>query len=209
MTIEGMNATKMVDVMVKFQISPKQFLLLLILETDKREEKGQIVGNQKNAIQNVYRIAEHLEAWSFEEIDDLIEKELLINNTPAGAKRDAYPDNYEVSTLFITAIMSSMDDFEEFWETYPSFVDNFDRANGPKIPLKAADYDALEKDYRRLVKTKAMHRQVMDTLVWAKENNQINMSIAKYVASRMWVQQTELRLSKRSTSMNQLNRLIR
>ena len=152
MTIEGMSATEMVDVLIKFQITPKQFILLWILELDRREGLGQISSSGKSSIQNVYRIAEQLQAWTEMELDDLVEKGLLIDHNPKSGERQAYPDNYEVSNIFMESIMSTMSDFEEFWQLYPGFVDNFqDPQNGRRILadsklkklLKLTDTDEL------------------------------------------------------------------
>lgn len=203
MNIDGLTPTQMVDIMVTFDITAKQFLLLFILETDKLEEKGQIEGSKGSAIANVYRLAE-LEKWSFAEIDDLVEKELLIDNNanPVGSERPAYPDFYKVSDKFIGSVMIQMTNFEELWALYPGFCDNFQDYRGPKVPLKAVDYEEVERLYMRSVHTKAKHTVVMKILQWAIDTTQVNMSIQKYVSSRMWDQHAQLRREKVDSSMS-------
>ena len=120
MNIDGLTPTQMVDIMVMFDITAKQFLLLFILETDKLEEKGQIEGSRGGAIANVYRLAE-LDKWSFAEIDDLVAKGLIFDNSPniPDSKRSSYPDYYQVSDKFIGSVIIQMSSFEEFWQLYP------------------------------------------------------------------------------------------
>jgi len=203
MNIDGLSPTEMVDIMVRFDITAKQFLLLLILETDKLEGRGQIEGTKVSAIANVYRLAER-EKWSFEEIDDLVAKGLIVDHTPTGpaAERSSYPDCYQVSDLFIGSVMTQMTNFEEFWSLYPGFCDNFQDFRGPKVPLKAVDYEEVEKLYMKYVHTKAKHTVVMKVLQWAIDTSQVNMSIQKYVSSRMWDQHAQLRRQEVSDPMS-------
>ncbi len=203
MNVDGLTPTEMVDIMVRFNITAKQFLLLFILETDKLENKGHISGHKGGAIANIYRLAER-EKWSFDEIDDLIAKDLLIDHTPvvAGTERSAYPDFYQVSDLFIGSVITQMTDFEEFWSLYPGFCDNFQDFRGPKVPLKAVDYEEVEKLYMKYIHTKAKHAVVIKVLKWAIDTNQVNMSIQKYVSSRMWDQHAQLRRQTVGDSMS-------
>ena len=199
MHIEGMDVTQIVSVMSKFQISPKQFFLLFILESDRREEKGQIIGDfPKKAIQNIYRFAETIEHWTKEEVKDLVEKGLLLDHNTPGGERSTYPDNYEITDLFEKAIFSTVSDFDEFWVIYPGFVDNFVDYTKPMIPLKAVDQEEVERLYRKKAKTHQMHKQVIEALNWAVEENLINMRIDKYVSSKMWEQHLDLRFSQTS-----------
>jgi len=203
MNVDGLTPTQMVDIMIKFQITAKQFLLLFILETDRLEEKGNIVDSKGgDSIQNIYRIASHLdEKWTFEEIDDLIEKGLIVDHSSRVGARSSLPDNYVVTDLFTSSVMSDMTNFEEFWELYPGFCDNFQDFRGPKVPLKAVDYEEVERLYLKYVRTKPMHALVMKVLQWAIDTNQVNMSIQKYVASKMWDQHRLLRRASSSSKM--------
>ena len=199
MHIEGMDVTQIVSVMSKFQISPKQFFLLFILESDRREEKGQIIGDTPlKAIQNIYRFAEMIEHWTKEEVKDLVEKGLLLDHNIPGGERSEYPDNYEITSLFEKAIFSTVSNFDEFWATYPGFIENFEDYRKPMIPLKAVDQEEVERLYRKKVKTRQLHKQVMEALKWAVEENVINMRIDKYVSSKMWEQHLDIRFSRTS-----------
>ncbi len=199
MHIEGMDVTQIISVMSKFQISPKQFFLLFILECDRREAKSQITGDTpKKAIQNIYRFSETIDRWTKEEVKDLVEKGLLLDHNAPDGKRSEYPDNYEITCVFENAIFSTVSDFDEFWAVYPGFVDNFTDYTKPMIPLKAVDQEEVEHLYRKKVKTHQLHKQVIEALEWAVDENLINMRIDKYVRSKMWEQHLDIRFSKSS-----------
>jgi len=207
MNVDGITPTQMVDIMIRFQITAKQFLLLFILETDRLEERGHIIGSKgSDSIQNVYRIASHLnEKWTFDEIDDLIDKGLIVDHSSKIGSRSSLPDNYVVTDLFTASIIADMTNFEEFWELYPGFCDNFQDFRGPKVPLKAVDYEEVERMYMKYVRTKPKHTLVMNVLQWAIDTGQVNMSIQKYVASKMWDQH---RLLKRAAIASPMTKSI-
>jgi hypothetical protein len=194
--LKGLSAQQLVTLLVECAITPKQLLLLWFLYLDKEEGKGKLIQDGP-AIANVYRFAESVETWSFLEIDDLVRKGWMVdrNKKASDGGRQAYPDYFEVSEAFIDKVFVTGDKFEQFWEEYPSFVENFDGPRGPKIPLKASIMEEVEILYNKRVRTKAKHRQVMEILSWAKSNNLINMNIAKYVGSGMFDQHMELRNS--------------
>lgn len=185
MTIDGMTITQLVDISVKHKITIKQVLLLLILESDKRESF-----NSKELL-NVYKYSEKVEKWTNEEVDDLVKKKLMFT-TSSNPDRQ-YPDSFVVADTFIESVFSTMSNFEEFWERYPGFTDNFESPNLPKVILKASVYEDCEALYKKRVKTKAMHKLVMDILDWGILNGYINMNIQKYISSRMWEQHDLLR----------------
>lgn len=195
--IEGLSAKEAVDLMEDLEVTPKQLFLLMFLHLDKERGDGVIIKEKDDngsPIALVYRFARNISAWSFDEIDDLVEKGLLVshNSHSSGGKRQAYPDNYEITETFKDAVISNWEDFEEFWNTYPAFTENFDTPAGPKITLKACDYEEVEKKYRNVVRTKAKHRQVMEVLRWGIKHDIVRMNILKYVGSRMFDQHKEL-----------------
>jgi hypothetical protein len=192
MLIEGLSATGFVDLLIKLKISPKQLLLLMFLYHDRLENNG-LLPFDGPAIANVYRYAERVEGWTAQEVQDLVDKGLMIdNNSLKDGKKQSYPDHFHVTQKFIDAIYVTVDEFEEFWETYPSWMDNFEDSRKAQIPLKSAVYETVEEMYRKRVKTKTRHRQVMEILRWAIDNDMIKMGIEKYVGSSMFDQQKKL-----------------
>ena len=191
--LEGFSAKQVVDLLISCKINPKQLFLLLFLYLDREEGNGKLIQDGP-AIANVYRFAEKVETWTHEEIDDLVNKGLMEDrNTIKDGKRGGYPDYFVLTDTFIDKVFASRDRFQQFWDEYPSFVDNFHNPRGAKIPLKAADIDELEVVYNKRVRTVKKHKQVMEILDWAKKNGLINMNIAKYIGSMMYDQHIELR----------------
>ena len=192
MLIEGLTAKGFVNILIGLKIKPAQLLLLMFLYHDRLEGEGKLAYDGPS-IANVYRYAEHVGGWSREEIEDLVEKGLMVdNNSVSGGKKQAYPDHFHVTQKFIDAVYVTSSHFAEFWDEYPSFVENFEDARKGMIPLKAAVYEEVEAMYKKRVKTKSHHLRAMEVLRWAKENNLINMGIAKYVGAAMFDQQREL-----------------
>jgi len=183
-----------VSLLIECDISLNQLMLLWLLYTDREESGGKLVSDGP-AIANLYRYAEKVTTWSFDEIDDLVKKGWMVdrNKTGADGKRQAYPDHYQVTDEFIDKVFVSGDRFEQFWESYPSFVENFDGPRGPMIPLKATVMEEVEVLYKKRVRTIAKHKQVMEILDWAKKRGLINMNIAKYVGSMMFDQHMQLK----------------
>lgn len=192
--LNGLSAKQLVSLLIELDISINQFLLLWFLHLDKEEGNGKLI-TEGPAIANIYRYAEKVNSWSFAEIDDLINKGWMIDRNKASqdGSRQAYPDYFEISETFEDKLFVTSDRFDQFWEEYPAFVENFNGPRGPMIPLKAAVMEDVELLYKKRVRTKAKHQEVMDILKWAKEEGLINMNIAKYVGSGMFDQHKELK----------------
>jgi hypothetical protein len=182
-----------IEFCAKYHITVKQFLLCYVLYLDKQESQGRPLSKRGPAIANIYKYTSKVEPWGFDDIDNLVERGLLRDlNKAMKDGRGTHPDMLEVTEKFVAAIMATMTQFDAFWAAYPAFTKNFNHPGGRMITLKAADKVDLEKTYLRKVKTKAQHAFVMEMLTWAKQNDMVNMSIAKYVGSEMWDQHHEL-----------------
>jgi hypothetical protein len=191
--LEGLSARSAITLMGELKVTVKQYLLLVLLYLDREEGHGRLQPSG-TAIAKVYQYSEQIEKWTPAEIDDLVRKGLLIDANPvADGQKPSYPDHFVVSDQFIELVFKKADSFEEFWEAYPSFVNNFDDARGPMIPLKAAVMEEVEDLYHKRVRTREKHRQVMESLEWGKKNGLINMNILKYVGSAMYDQHQSLR----------------
>ena len=92
----------------------------------------------------------------------------------------------DVTDKFIDAFLTNQDNFQEFWDAYPTSVPNFDGKPG-RVPLKSCDPFLLEKRYRSLVKTKKLHVQVLAALKWCIQVGRFpNMRIDNYLNSDMY-----------------------
>jgi len=192
--LNGLSARHLVNLLIECDITINQFLLLWFLYLDKEEGNGKLI-HEGPAIANLYRYSEKVSKWSADEISDLVQKGWLVdrNKDRQDGGRQAYPDYYDVTDTFEDKVFVTMDRFDQFWEEYPSFVENFDGPRGPMIPLKSSIMEEVEILYKKRVRTKAKHKEVMEILKWAKKNGLINMNIAKYVGSGMFDQHKELK----------------
>lgn len=191
------NVKQFTDFLLKWDITPNQFFLCWLLFWDHHEyedrklTKGgkRMNPNDKSAAVNLYRYAKKGKSWNKQEISDLQDKGLI---APTNDKKRYVIDSQQVTQKFIDAVLVNREREDEFWESYPSWVQNFNNPSKPDIPLKSCDQDKIKTLYRSLVRTKARHERVMEILNWAKRHEKIKMSIANFVKSRMWEQLEEL-----------------
>lgn len=176
-----------VNLLNRLKITANQFLLCYLLLTDQKleDETGKLAYIKKGTgMANLYKYATQNSTWSKLEIEDLVTKGYLLdkNNTDKH-----YPDYLIVTEKFINQVFKRSNAFQEFWEAYPSFVPNFNHPNGPKVKLKITDPDELEKLYNSKVRSLAEHDMVLEVVHWARDNNQLNISIENFVKSRHWL----------------------
>lgn len=177
-----------INFLLKYKITPNQFLLCYLLYWDRKEQEMAQEEGLKRAFVWVYKYHEGVKSiygkkgWTTEEINDLIEKGIVRRYSKAS---DIYPDQLEVTDKFVIA-MNTRDNFAELWETYPAFHENFDDPRGPKVRLKTANYDQLERIYMRAIRTASEHIEVMKVLRWCIDNNALNIGIEKWITSRQW-----------------------
>ena len=74
-------------------------------------------------------------------------------------------------------------EFERFWNTYPYRVSVGDK----RLILKSVDKDDLAEVYLNKIITKDRHERVMKVLNWAKENNEINVRVDKFIIAEIWI----------------------
>jgi hypothetical protein len=187
------NVKDYVNFIIKANITERQFLLCYLLYTDAKIKNGKRIFIEKgSAISSIYKFNTHHQnkygdnAWTKESIEDLINKGFIVQ---VGNKFS--PDMLEITSKF-SHLFTTHNHFNEFWNTYPSFVDNFKHSAGRKIRLKACDKDALEEAYLKIVSSEKLHKDVMNVLNWAITNNQISMSIENYIRSRQWNEDKKL-----------------
>jgi len=155
---------KYVDIIVKLNISPMQvFFLQLIYE--KRYDL-------------LYKITGEGYFFPVEELQDLEDKDLVINTNPGSNSQ--FADFYEVtprfSEVFYTA---SIIDAEEFWRAYPPFI----TINGKKIPAKGVNKPELLKWYHKHIGAVHSHSRVMTALEFAVQKRLIAVRIDKWLQS--------------------------
>ena len=185
-----------VNFLTRNKISANQFLLCFLLYSDEKVKIGskEVYPSQRlieeqniNApIANLFKYI-HSVGITEDEINDLVEKGLIENkNRVVNQRQQMYPEHFKVTGKFIDEIFTSDSDFEEFWETYPTYIKNFTNPNGPKINLRACDKDETEDLYKKRIKTKSAHKRLMSITKKAKEKGMLNMNIMKYLGSEAW-----------------------
>lgn len=175
-----------VDLLCGLNITANQFLLCHLLYDDYQED---VVGARKKvSITYLYRyLKDSKRVWKRDEIDDLIERGYLIDNS----RGKMSPDMLEVTEKFINQVYASLGRFKEFWDSYPKTMPAIQ--GGGHIKLKACDPDELQEVYDKIVKTNKLHNEILDLVKWADKNNQLNIGIEKFVKSRMWETLAELK----------------
>jgi hypothetical protein len=159
---------KYVDVLLKLDINAIQVLFC------------QIIFERRHDL--LYRIAQEGQIFPQKDLDDLVEKGLVIDTNPTGPNK--YADFYEVTDKFVQAFYdASTRDGEEFWEAYPPFI-NID---GKKIPSKAVNKEELVRWYHKHIGSIHDHKKVMAALKYAKDNRLISMRIDKWLQSEAFV----------------------
>lgn len=180
-----LDVNKYVHTLCTMNITANQYLLCYLLYTDQKKE-GKFI-RKGSEIANLYKYASANKgkiAWTKEEVRDLVDKGFLID--PAYTDKSTYPDHLIVTEKFTENLFIRANKFEEFWEAYPFIVPNFTNPRGPSIKLKVCDKDDVKKLYLRKVKTIAQHKEILDILEWAVENEKLNVNIKNFIASEQW-----------------------
>lgn len=136
-----------------------------------------------------------VDKWTTEDIEALIRAGFIDANS-LNSRGSVTPDNLKLTPLFLEAIFLGEKDFEEFWSTYPGFVDNFQDARGPKVILKAVDKDEIEELYKKRIRTQIAHEILMRSLRWGIKKNMINMRIDNFLKSEIWKELDQLRIKE-------------
>jgi hypothetical protein len=185
------DLNRYVDFLVKHEITTEQFFLCYCIYVDGRQSNG-LFPDKGRAKANIYKYAEGVKPFPFKDIDDLVDKGLLIDENKKGIHRNTYPDHFRVTDLFIDSIFTTEDRFEEFWSVYPGLVNNFRDIRGPKIPLKACDKDEVRDLYLKRVPTIDLHERCVRATAACKRAGIINMNILKWIGGEVWMSYEEL-----------------
>lgn len=151
-----------VNVLIELDIDSTQLLFLLIIH------------NREFAL--LYQIKNEGQGFDEDSLTDLEEKGLVVNNNIN--RNDYYADHYEVTELFKEKFFyATMQDAEQFWDEYPSFI----TINGKRTTTKAVNKQELLRWYHNTVTPAYDHQKIMDALYYAIDNQLINMRIDKWL----------------------------
>lgn len=196
------NVNQYVNFLIKYNITQEQFLLCYLLYTDSvgelpdgrrkylaKDSKGRPIIKMYEYINHIKKV-KGKQPWTSEDVKHL-EKVGFIK---APANNKLSPDMLILTDKFINNIFSSDDDFEKFWDEYPSFIPNFNNPQaGRKVKLKAVDPDELKKRFKKIIDTKNKFNFMMKNLQWAKKSDNVTMNIKNYLVSRQWREDNKLR----------------
>lgn len=177
-----------VQTLVSLGITANQFLLCHLLYEDQEEEIN--APQRKRAVANIYKYGQK-NKWVRREIEDLLSKGYLVDNNSHKSWDKKDPALFSVTPLFVSKVYTSLDKFWEIWEIYPKTIPSFDGRGS--IKLKMCDPEELEEKYNAIVKTKSLHKEIKELVLWAIDNNQMNMGIEKFIKSRGWSTLRELK----------------
>lgn len=188
-------------------ITANQFLLcyLLYLDRKARENNEEIHGSE-SGYTLLYKYIHHCGiydkdketnvAFSPRDIHNLEVRGFITNNNKKG---ESFADYLELTDKFMNIFSNSYKDFDQFWDTYPGFIENFVNRSGPLITLKSVVKEELEVLYYKRIKTKIAHKKMMGVLIWAIENNKINMSIKNFIGGEVWKDLESIMNKEKST----------
>jgi hypothetical protein len=180
------DVKKHVDFLIEAKMSPEEFLFCYLLYSEnKNPYPGRpIYLTSADAMSSLYKYVS-IRPWSKVMIDSLVQRGWIIEQ-PKYKGEKYRPEYYETSGKFIDKVFGPSNRFEEFWDTYPSFVDNFQRMGGPKVRLKTITIDEATKLYHKMVPNRATHVRMMDALRWAVANKRVSMGLEKWLGSKQW-----------------------
>lgn len=195
-----LNIKDYIDILIKFDITPKQLLLCYLIYVDNLKYIGcsnkfiktftkNLNSDIAYPISYIYKLNYHYKEkyktsfWDSEDVKNLINKELILP-----CKVNLSPENIKLSRKFLNYIMIGEDKFYEFYELYPMIHNS----NGVNYRLKVCDIDKLKSDYNRIVTTINKHNHIIYILKLSCKHNLINVSIVNYINSMQWKADEEI-----------------
>ena len=124
----------------------------------------------------------HEVKFTTEEIRELEDRGFVINQDYHSGT--VYSDMYMVTERLLDGLdLIDTSQAEAFWLAYPNFL----VIQNSQVPAKSTDKSEFLLNYsRKLVRSKALHKRVMQAIAFAKSRNLITMGIVKWVASAQW-----------------------
>jgi len=186
----------LIEFLHKHDITIKQFTYCMLLHYDKVHSRVEGSHKISRPLSKMYKYHQNIENFTKSDIQDLIDKKLLKQSG-----KTYKPDMLEVTDKFKKNWYGDKFKIDELIEVYPSHTQNFDHPGKKPIPLCTfKDYDKLRNRYNRFVKTYKMHNRVIDLVQWAKEEEEINLGIVKFVNSKYWEELAEMKEEQGSNS---------
>ena len=152
----------------------------IIFNTYKTGHKyAKEIGNTKLA-RTYAKLNNEMRDIVIEQIDDLIEREIIVDHNPKGEKKH---ENYEINPRYVPKFsIAVMGMPSQLHDAYPHHFGE------KKFPAKSCSEQEIAVDYlRNIGNSEEEHLRVLEDVRWAKENNQITMGLVKFVQSKNWM----------------------
>lgn len=192
---------QLVEFLEHHGINTRQLTYCLLLYYDKKYSRIEGTNKINRPLSQLYKYFENIEKFPKTELEELVEKGFIEQTSP-----DFKIDHVEVTPKFEKSYFGNKYKLDQLIEAYPKFVDNFEHPSKPKIPLVSiSNFSELERLYARIANAKATHEMIIDLTTWGRENNQIKMSIEKYINSRFWETLAVLREETENPEMSNMH----
>lgn len=163
-----------INLLQDLKLTPKQLLFIKLIYQPTPEARKINTGL-------IYRF-QKLCPLSSQELIDLITRDIILDSNEIG---NMYYDQYELNPKFLKNFaVKTVNFIGQLRDIYPQrFEVNGKNYNG--IDCDPADYakdylEAIGNDYDE-------HERVKEDLLWAKNNNKINMGFKKFIVGRYWL----------------------
>jgi len=162
------NVKKFIDLLVRFEINANQLLFLTIVH--------------KKDYAPLYKFVTEGKGFTPEEIDDLVDKGLVIN---LNKDEDYFLDSFITTDTFITGLYYEDEEIAptEFWDAYPRML----YVEGKRFAARNTDKVQFFEDYNKVIGMRVdRHKEIMECLHYAVKNKLVNMGIRKWFDSKQW-----------------------
>jgi hypothetical protein len=166
-----------INFLIENDITPTQFIVLTLLY----EKEIKQIKRYKEAFTDGKGILPK------DQIENLVMRDFLVK-TPKG-----YKLGKEFTKIFVTSEKA----VDEVYKAYPPFMTS---DKGVPIPLTAMDREVFKQIYiPKIMGSLDEHKEVIEDLKYAVDNDLIKVGINKFVTSGQWLSFRQLRRSQTST----------
>lgn len=168
-----------VDFLIEHNLNQEQYLLLHLLYY---REFNLIKKYKEKFPKNTNQLL------SKEHIEDLLNRKYLIK-----VKNKGYVLGTKFTDIFVTPELA----VDEIYEVYPAFIKS---DLGVDIPLTSMDKNIFKNIYiAKIFGNVKEHKEIIQDIIFAKENNLIKIGINKFLTSEQWKSFRKQRLTLPST----------
>jgi hypothetical protein len=161
------DAERLIDFCAKTKMTVEQFLLCYLTHTEK--------------FALLYKYCDTVRPFPASLIKDLEKKKFLMNLNKEG---EGFPDNLVIDDKFTTLLVGLLgEEAQELFDAFPSEIGVAGKAfNGKTISPE----DLELSYYKKLLRAKSTHAEVMDALNEQIDNGTVGMGLKKWFETEQW-----------------------